>query len=176
MSLAERRVLGLRGFSGAGKTTLLVRLIPALRAQGLSVSTVKRAHHGFDVDTPGKDSHRHREAGATEVMVTSGARFALMHELRDEREPTLAELLVHMSPVDLVLVEGFREEPHPKLELWRAANGKPLIGRADPHVVAILTDRPDAPEVRAAAGSLPVLALDDLDAITALVVAHVRGR
>src|SRR5690349_4859394 len=116
------RLIGLAGWSGAGKTTLLKRLIPLLVARGLRVSTIKHAHHRFDVDEPGKDSWEHRQAGATEVLVASGARWALMHELRNEPEPSLPSLLAHMSAVDLVLIEGFRRDSHPKIEVFRAEN------------------------------------------------------
>ena len=134
------RVLGLAGWSGAGKTPLLRRLLPALTAQGLRVSTVKHAHHSFDIDMPGKDSWEHRAAGAAEVMVASARRWALMHELRDEAEPRLPELLAQMTRVDLVIVEGFKRESHPKIEVFREANGKPLLHPGDPSIVAILTD------------------------------------
>jgi molybdopterin-guanine dinucleotide biosynthesis protein B len=134
------RVIGLAGWSGAGKTTLLRRLIPALTARRLQVSTLKHAHHSFDVDQPGKDSWQHRQAGAKEVLVVSGVRWALMHELRDEAEPRLSALLTRMSPVDLVLVEGFKRESHPKIEVYRMANGKPLLHPADPSIVAIASD------------------------------------
>src|ERR1700734_4070661 len=110
------RIFGLAGWSGSGKTTLLTALIPELRARRLTVSTVKHAHHEFDVDKPGKDSWRHREAGATEVMVASARRWALMHELRDAPEPSLDELVAYMSPVDLLIIEGFKRYPHPKIE------------------------------------------------------------
>jgi molybdopterin-guanine dinucleotide biosynthesis protein B len=136
------RVIGLAGWSGAGKTTLLSRLIPALIGQGLSVSTLKHAHHAFDVDRPGKDSHTHRIAGASEVLVASARRWALMHELRDEPEPGLAELLRKLSPVDLVIVEGFKRERHRKLEVHRLANGKPPLWPHDPGIVAVATDAP----------------------------------
>jgi molybdopterin-guanine dinucleotide biosynthesis protein B len=121
------RVIGLAGWSGSGKTTLLTKLIPCLVARGLKVSTLKHAHHGFDVDQPGKDSHSHRMAGATEVMIGSAVRFALVHELRGAAEPTLRDLLARMSPVDLVVVEGYKAAPIPKLEVHRAAVGKPLL-------------------------------------------------
>jgi len=119
------RVIGLSGWSGAGKTTLLSRVIPLLVARGLTVSTVKHAHHGFDVDIPGKDSHTHRMVGASEVFVSSGARWAHVHELRGEEEPDLEEILKRLTPVDLVIVEGFKRHRHPKLEVYRAALGKP---------------------------------------------------
>jgi molybdopterin-guanine dinucleotide biosynthesis adapter protein len=134
------RLFGLAGWSGSGKTTLLERLLPALAARGLAVSTVKRAHHDFDLDRPGKDSWRHRQAGAGEVMVASARRWALVHELRDEDEPTLDDLVARMAPADLVLVEGFKREPFPKLEIHRAALGKPLIAPSDPDIVAIASD------------------------------------
>jgi molybdopterin-guanine dinucleotide biosynthesis adapter protein len=136
------RVIGLAGWSGAGKTTLLTRIIPRLVGRGISVSTVKHAHHGFDVDHPGKDSYAHRVAGATEVLVSSAVRFALMHELRGAPEPRLAHLLGKLAPVDLVIVEGFKREPHPKLEVYRAAVGKPCLYAEDPDIVAIASDPP----------------------------------
>ena len=117
------RVIGLAGWSGAGKTTLLTRLIPVLKARGLAVSTIKHAHHGFDVDRPGKDSHEHRLAGATEVLVSSPLRWALMHELRGAPEPDLADLLPKLAPVDVVIVEGFRRSGLTKIEVHRVANG-----------------------------------------------------
>lgn len=140
------RVIGLTGWSGSGKTTLLVKVIPLLRARGLSVSTIKHAHHGFDVDTPGKDSYEHRKAGATEVLVTSGKRFALMHELRDEPEWPLEALLQKMSPVDLVIVEGFKRDRHAKIEVWRAETEQVPICANDPTIVAVAT--PDECPVR----------------------------
>ncbi len=121
------RVIGFAGWSGAGKTTLIVRLIPELNRRGLSVSTIKHAHHNFDLDQPGKDSYEHRAAGAEEVLVASANRVALMRELRGAPEPSLAELLRLLKPVDLVLVEGFKRDPLPKIEVFRAANGKPPI-------------------------------------------------
>lgn len=157
------RVIGLAGWSGAGKTTLLVRLIPALRARGLSVSTLKHAHHASDVDRPGKDSHAHREAGASEVLVASGRRWALMHELRDEPEPRLRELLPRLSPVDLVIVEGFKRERHRKLEVHRVANGKPLLWPDDPAIAAIATDASPLD------GAPRQLHLDDIAGIAAAV-------
>ena len=159
------RVIGLAGWSGAGKTTLLRRLIPALVGGGLSVSTVKHAHHGFDVDQPGKDSWEHRQAGAQEVLVASANRWALMHELRGDAEPDLADLLARLSPVDLVLVEGFKRGGQPKLEVFRAANGKPMIHPTDPSVVAVASDEamPDL--------ALPWMQLDDIPAIAEAVQA-----
>ena len=134
------RVMGIAGWSGAGKTTLLSRLIPVLVGRGFSVSTIKHAHHHFDVDYPGKDSHTHRVAGATEVLVSSVNRFALMHELRGAAEPNLAQLLSMLAPVDFVLVEGYKPEPHPKIEVHRVANGKPFLYRNDPTILALASD------------------------------------
>jgi molybdopterin-guanine dinucleotide biosynthesis protein B len=159
------RVIGLAGWSGAGKTTLLRRLIPALIAQGVRVSTLKHAHHEFDIDQPGKDSWEHRQAGATEVLISSANRWALMHELRGAAEPGLPALLARLSPVDLVLVEGFKRGPHPKIEVHREANGKPFLHPEDGSIVAIATDAPDLFEV-------PKVALEDVDAIAAVALRH----
>lgn len=156
------RVIGLAGWSGAGKTTLLTRLIPHLIAKGVSVSTVKHAHHNFDVDVPGKDSWHHRHAGATEVIVSSGKRWALMHELRGAREPSLRDLLVKMSPVDLVIVEGYKTDSHPKIEIYRAANGKGLLHPNDPAIVGIAAD----PEIDT---RLPSVHLNDIPAVADLI-------
>jgi molybdopterin-guanine dinucleotide biosynthesis adapter protein len=160
------RVMGLAGWSGAGKTTLLTRVIPLLVARGLRVSTVKHAHHGFDIDKPGKDSWMHRQAGATEVLVASGRRWALMHELQDEAEPLLPDMLARLTDVDLVLVEGFKRDLHPKIEVHRAANGKPLLFPDDPSFLAVISDQaiPDAP--------LPVLQLDDAAAVADFILRH----
>ncbi len=128
------------GWSGSGKTTLLTGMLPHLRAAGLRVSTIKHAHHGFDLDQPGKDSWRHRQAGAQEVLVTSGRRWALLHELAGPDEPPLAELLARLSPVDLVLVEGFKSHPWPKIEVHRPSLGKPPIWPGDADVVAVASD------------------------------------
>lgn len=160
------KVFGLAGWSGSGKTTLLVRLIPELTKRGIRVSTIKHAHHRFDVDRPGKDSYRHREAGATEVLVASGRRWALMHELRSEPEPDLDALLTKLSPVDLVIVEGFKAHAHDKLEIWRAETGERFIHPEDPRVVAIATDAP-VPEV-----PLPRFDLQDVPAIADFIVEH----
>ena len=153
------RIIGLAGWSGSGKTTLLTKVIPRIVARGLKISTIKHAHHSFDIDRPGKDSHAHRVAGATEVLVGSGSRWAIVHELRGEAEPTLDMLLEKVSPVDLVLVEGYKRGSHPKLEVYRAAVGKPLLYPDDRAIVAIATDepRPSAP--------IPVVDLDDIDGI-----------
>jgi len=160
------KVFGLAGWSGSGKTTLVVKLLPALARRGLSVSTVKHAHHEFDIDQPGKDSHRHREAGAREVLISSSRRWALIHELHGAAEPTLAELLAHLSPVDLVLVEGFKRELHPKLEVWRRANDKPLLCLDDPHIVAVASDEPVSGLL------IPRLDVDDVEAIADFIVGH----
>ena len=160
------RVIGLAGWSGSGKTTLLKKAIPRLTARGLAVSTLKHAHHSFDVDQPGKDSYEHRAAGATEVLVGAASRWALVHELRDEPEPGLASTCCkRLSPVDLVLIEGYKREPHPKLEVHRAAVGKPLLHPDDPHIVAIAADGP-LPQAQ-----VPVIDLDDVEAIVDAMLA-----
>jgi molybdopterin-guanine dinucleotide biosynthesis protein B len=156
------KVIGLAGWSGAGKTTLLARVIPHLRERGLRVSVIKHAHHSFDVDVPGKDSWVHRQSGAEEVLVSSGKRWALMHELRGRSEPRLPELLKKMSRVDLVVVEGFKSEPHRKIEVHRAANGKALLFPDDPAIAGIATDT-------AVETTLPVAHLDDIPAIAAMM-------
>ena len=160
------RIIGLAGWSGSGKTTLLSKLIPRLTARGLKVSTLKHAHHSFDVDQPGKDSHRHRMAGATEVLISSANRWALVHELRGAAEPTLATLLEKLSPVDLVVIEGYKRERHPKLEVYRAAVGKPLLHPDDPAIVAIAADEP-LPQAR-----VPVVDLDDIERIADVLIHH----
>jgi molybdopterin-guanine dinucleotide biosynthesis adapter protein len=159
-------IFGIAGWSGSGKTTLLVRLIPELTSRGLSVSTIKHAHHGFDFDKPGKDSFEHRKAGASEVMITSDQRWALMRELREETEPTLAESAAHMSPVDLLLVEGFKHESHRKIEVHRSATGKSLLQPDDPHIVAVVSDA-GLPEI-----TVPVLPIDDVTAIADFILAE----
>jgi len=140
------KVLGLVGWSGSGKTTLLTALVPIFRARGLSVSTIKHAHHGFDMDRPGKDSYRHRAAGAAEVLVMGGSRWALLHEMAGPPPPFEA-LLGRLAPVDLVLVEGFKSHPYPKIEVYRPALGKPPIWPEQPGVLAVATDgeAPGAP-------------------------------
>jgi molybdopterin-guanine dinucleotide biosynthesis protein B len=135
------RIIGLAGWSGAGKTTLLAAVLPLLRGRGLTVSTIKHAHHDFDLDRPGKDSWQHREAGAKEVLIASSRRYALMHELSGEAEPTLPDLLKLMTPVDLVVVEGFKAEPYAKIEVHRTTLGKPLLCRGDPAIRALAVDR-----------------------------------
>ncbi len=166
------KVFGLAGWSGSGKTTLAIKLIPALLARGVTVSTIKHAHHSFDIDHPGKDSYEHRAAGATEVMVTSGERWALMRELRGAAELSIEDLVARMSPVDLVLVEGFKREPHDKLEVFRAALRRPPLCRKDPRIVAIASDAPASDALAEVA--LPRLDLNDVGAIAAFIVAHCR--
>ena len=158
------KVMGLAGWSGSGKTTLMMRLLPELIGRGLTVSTMKHAHHNFDIDQPGKDSYVHRSAGATEVVVASANRWALMHENRGAPELTAVELMRHMTPVDLRIIEGFKREPHPKLEVYRHANGKPLLHPEDPHIVAVASDGP------LPALTLPVLPLDDTRAIADFIL------
>ena len=158
------RAIGIAGWSGAGKTTLIKRLIPELNRRGLSVSTIKHAHHGFDVDRPGKDSYEHRAAGAHEVLVASANRLALMRELRGAPEPPLADLLRMLAPVDLVLIEGFKRDRIAKIEVSRAANGKPPLYPEDPHIVALISDDARAP------ASLPHAPIDDLSAVADLVL------
>jgi molybdopterin-guanine dinucleotide biosynthesis protein MobB len=136
------RIYGVTGWKNAGKTGLMERLVTEVTGRGITVSTVKHAHHTFDVDHPGKDSHRHRVAGATEVLLASRNRFALMHELRDEAEPTLEELLSKLMPVDLVLVEGYKRDRHPKVEAFRAETGNDLIAPGDPTIRAVASDTP----------------------------------
>jgi molybdopterin-guanine dinucleotide biosynthesis protein B len=159
------RIIGLAGWSGSGKTTLLAKIVPRLVARGLTVSTVKHAHHGFDVDTPGKDSHTHRMAGATEVMVASGRRWALMHELRGEAEPTIYELLTKMSPVDLVLIEGFKSARHARIEVFRSEVGKPPFHPENPDVAGIVSDIPFPHAGR------PVVGIDDIEGVVDLILA-----
>ncbi len=136
------KVLGISGWSGSGKTTLLAELIPLLVTRGVKISTIKHAHHDFDIDQPGKDSYRHREAGASEVLISSARRYAIMHEHRGATEPTLEELLQRLSPVDLVLVEGFKSSPHAKIEVWRPETGKPMLQPNDPAVIAVASNGP----------------------------------
>lgn len=160
------KVFGLVGWSGSGKTTLLVRLIPELTSRGLTVSTMKHTHHNFDIDQKGKDSYEHRAAGATEVMLTSGKRWVLQRELRDEGEPDMDSLIRRMAPVDLVLIEGFKRHRHDKMEVFRAEVGKDLIAADDGTIVAVASDG-------AVAGvTCPVLDINDVSAIADFIVAH----
>jgi molybdopterin-guanine dinucleotide biosynthesis protein B len=160
------KIFGLAGWSGSGKTTLTSRLLPELIGRGVTVSTMKHAHHSFDIDQPGKDSYVHRMAGASEVLVAAASRWALMHEHRGAAEPSAAELIRHMTPVDLLLIEGFKGEPHPKLEVYRRANGKPLLHPDDPHIVAVASDVP-LPDSR-----LPIISIDDIAAIADFIIRH----
>ena len=157
------KIFGIAGYSGSGKTTLLEKLIPQFTARGLKVSVIKHAHHGFDIDRPGKDSYRHRAAGASEVLLSCNDRWALMHERRDEPDVTLDELLARLAPCDLVLIEGFKQEPVPKLEVYRPENGKPPLFPERSDIVAVASDV-------ALATSLPCLALDDVAGIADFVM------
>ncbi len=159
-------IFGLAGWSGSGKTTLMVGLLPELVARGLTVSTMKHAHHAFDIDRPGRDSYEHRAAGASEVMVTSARRWALMHEFKGAPEPPMDELIARMNPVDLLLIEGFKAHEHDKLEVFRREVGKPLLCLEDARVVAVASDG-EVPEA-----AVPVIALDDVTAIADFVIAH----
>ena len=159
-------VLGFAGFSGSGKTTLIERLVPVLAGHGGRGSLLKHAHHAFDVDRPGKDSWRHRQAGCTEVLVGSANRWALMHELRGAPETSLDEMLGRLSPCDLVLVEGWKQATIPKIEVHRSACPAPLLAATDPWVVAVATDLPRLPV------SVPQVHVDDIAAIAAVVFAR----
>jgi molybdopterin-guanine dinucleotide biosynthesis protein B len=160
------RIFGLAGWSGSGKTTLMTLLIPELISRGITVSTLKHAHHSFDVDQPGKDSWLHRQAGAGEVMISSQNRWALMHELRGAPEPSLDELVARMSPVDLLLIEGFKRHPHPKIEIYRRSLGKPPLHPEDPFIVAVASDEM-LPGL-----ALPWLPLSDVGAIASFILGH----
>jgi len=162
------KIFGLAGWSGSGKTTLAVRLLPELISRGYAVSTLKHAHHDFDIDKPGKDSYEHRHAGATEVMVTSVRRWALMHENRGEPEPGFEEIAAHMAPVDLLLIEGFKHHAHPKLEVHRPATGQDLLCRDDPNIVAVASDAP-LPGV-----AVPVLDLNNVSGIADFIATHLK--
>jgi molybdopterin-guanine dinucleotide biosynthesis protein B len=159
------KVFGFAGWSGSGKTTLIESLIPRFIERGLTVSLIKHAHHSFDVDQPGKDSYRLREAGCREVLVSSENRWVIQHELRGDPEPTLDEHIQRLSPCDLLLIEGYKRNPMPKLEIYRAANGKPLLHPEDPHIVAIASDV-------ALASALPRFELSDHDAIANFILTH----
>ncbi len=160
------KIFGIAGYSGSGKTTLIERLIPLFTGDGLRVSLIKHAHHSFDIDHPGKDSYRHRHAGCSEVLVTSKLRWALMRELRGEREPTLAEMIERIAPCDLLLIEGYKRESFDKLEVYRSTLGEALLFPQDPHVVAIAGDQRVAAE-------LPQFDIDDVAAIAAFIRRHV---
>ncbi|MFP5405253.1 MAG: molybdopterin-guanine dinucleotide biosynthesis protein B [Gammaproteobacteria bacterium] len=163
------KVFGFAGFSGSGKTTLIEQLIPRFVMRGMKVSLIKHAHHAFEIDRPGKDSYRHREAGASEVLITSDQRWVLMHELRGEPEPALHEQLERFSPCDLVLVEGYKRAKIAKIEVHRASTGKPLLHPEDPNIVAVASDAPIATH-------LPVLDLNDPDSVTHFIVDYLNHR
>lgn len=163
------KILGIAGYSGSGKTTLIEKIVPLLVRDGLRVSLVKHAHHEFDVDKPGKDSHRHRLAGCTEVLVSSTSRWALMHELRGGPEPTLEEQVARFSPCDLVLVEGWKHDPIARIEVHRKGGDRPLLFPADPYVIAVATDEPLETK-------LPQFGLDDAPAVARFVIEFVGGR
>ncbi|GLQ06246.1 molybdopterin-guanine dinucleotide biosynthesis protein B [Sneathiella chinensis] len=163
------KVIGISGWSGNGKTSLVVRLIPALNARGFSVSTIKHAHHRFDMDKPGKDSHRHREAGAHEVLISSANRWALLHENQNEEEWSLDELIGRISPVDILLVEGFKTEKFPKIEVWRRENDSPLLHVDDDTVVAVATDCTEL------SPPIPRLDLNNADQIADFIVTHLMN-
>lgn len=158
------KVFGLAGWSGSGKTTVMVGLLPELIGRGFRVSTVKHAHQHFDIDRPGKDSYEHRRAGASEVMISSGNRWALMHELSDGNDPSLSELMGHMSAVDLLIVEGFKWEAHPKIEIHRPSLGKPLLQPEDENIIAVASDE------SLQGLCVPVLPLGDIFGIAEFVI------
>jgi molybdopterin-guanine dinucleotide biosynthesis protein B len=161
------KTFGFAGWSGSGKTTLIEKLIPIFVKRGLRVSLLKHAHHTFDVDQPGKDSYRHRHAGATEVLVTSSRRWVLMHELRGAQEPAFDEQVRHLSPCDLLIVEGFKFAPIPKLEVWRAETGEGLLHPNDAHIVAVASDA----DVQT---RLPLLSLNDPEKISGFILDHLK--
>ena len=161
------RIFGFAGYSGSGKTTLIEQLVPAFAGTGLRVSLIKHAHHTFDVDQPGKDSYRHRHAGCTEILVTSSRRWVLMHELRGEPEPSFDEQIKHLSPCDLLLVEGFKFAPIPKLEVWRAETGEPQLHPNDPYIVAVASDQKIEAKV-------PLLDLNDVPGIGAFILKYLE--
>ena len=160
------KTIGFAGYSGSGKTTLIEKLIPRFVQRGVRVSLIKHAHHSFDVDQAGKDSYRHRHAGAAEVLVTSSRRWVLIHELRGAQEPSFEEQVKHLAPCDLLIVEGFKFAPIPKIEIWRAATGEGLLHPNDPYIVAVATD------AKVATG-LPLLDLNDDAAIGGFILDHV---
>lgn len=160
------RIFGIAGWSGSGKTTLIAKLIPEFTARGLQVSTIKHSSHVFEIDKPGKDSHTHRLAGAREVLVSSARRWALIHENRDGPEAELDDLIARMTPVDLLLIEGFKSYPHAKIEVYREANGKPLLAASDPRIVAVASDVA-LPSLR-----VPRFDIDDVSAIAAFIAAE----
>jgi molybdopterin-guanine dinucleotide biosynthesis protein B len=168
--MTAMRVIGLAGWSGSGKTILVTKVIPVLTGRGLKIATVKHAHHDFDTDQPGKDSWLHRQAGAGEVAIVSSRRWAIVHELNGDTEPPLTDMLAKLSPVDIVIVEGFKRHAHPKLEVYRAAVGKPLLHPDDDCIVAVATDAP-LPQAQ-----VPVVMLDDIEAIANVLQAEAMPR
>ena len=160
------KVMGIVGWSGSGKTSLVVEVLPILKRHGLKVSTMKHAHHRFDVDKPGKDSFRHREAGASEILVVTSSRWVLMHESREEPEPSIESLIERMTPVDLLLVEGFKTHHHPKLEIHRESEGKPLLYQDDPEIVAVASDIP------LTGMKIPCLDLNDPSEVADFILSH----
>jgi molybdopterin-guanine dinucleotide biosynthesis protein B len=163
------KTIAIAGYSGSGKTTLIEKVIPCLVMEGFRVSLIKHAHHEFDIDQPGKDSHRHRQAGATEVLITANNRWALMHELRGAPEPTLEDQLKRLSPCDVVIVEGWKYQVMPKIEVHRKLSGKPLLFPDDPSVVAIATDE-------SLATDMPQFGLDDAEAVAEFIISHLGLR
>jgi molybdopterin-guanine dinucleotide biosynthesis adapter protein len=161
------KTFGFAGWSGSGKTTLIEKLIPLFVKRGLRVSLIKHAHHTFDVDREGKDSYRHRQAGASEILVTSSRRWVLMHELRGAAEPSFDEQVKHVSPCDLLLVEGYKYAPIPKLEVWRAEPGEPLLHPNDAHIVALASDAKVETK-------LPLLDLNDAERIAGFILGHLK--
>ena len=159
-------MIGLAGWSGSGKTTLITKVLPVLIGRGLKISTLKHAHHGFDLDQPGKDSFMHRAAGASEVIISSAKRWAVLHELREEPEWNMPALLQKIAPVDLVLVEGYKRESFPKIEVYRIENGKPLLHGEDGYIVAVASNTP-LPGVK-----LPVIDLNNIDAVADALLKH----
>lgn len=163
--MTAQKIIGFAGYSGSGKTTLLEKVIPLIRARGLCVAVIKHAHHNFDIDKPGKDSFRHREAGAREVMVVSGYRWALMHELRDEQEPSLEELCSRLSPCDLVLVEGYKFSNIPKIEVRRMETGNPVLHTEDANFIAVACNGMGA-------GKVPVLDINNPQQVADFILKH----
>ncbi|MBL8512186.1 MAG: molybdopterin-guanine dinucleotide biosynthesis protein B [Betaproteobacteria bacterium] len=161
------KTIAIAGYSGSGKTTLIEKVIPCLVRAGLRVSLIKHAHHEFDIDHPGKDSWRHRQAGASEVLISSSQRWALLHELRDSPEPSLDDQLAHLSPCDVVIVEGWKFHPIPKVEVHRKLSGKPLLFPDDPLVVAVASDENLATQ-------LPQFSLDDGEAVAAFIIDYLQ--
>lgn len=161
------KIFGVTGWKNSGKTGLMERLITEFTARGLSVSSIKHAHHSFDIDHPGRDSYRHRDAGARQVLLASRNRWALMHELRDEDEPSLGDLLKHLSPVDLVLIEGYKRDRHPKIEAHRKETGQPLIAPEDETIIAVASDT-------SVTIDRPVLDLNDTASIANFIAQHLK--